>query len=124
MLEETIFCGSRLCVVGNICRDVKVAPLPPSSRLLQDGETPTEPIVETIGGGGANSALFAAGLGADVSFAGKIGADRLGATPQQALIDRGVRPFLRRDAAGRRLRPTVRSMSSGLATTTARRRGR
>ena len=27
MLDETVFRGSRLCVVGNICRDVKTAPL-------------------------------------------------------------------------------------------------
>ena len=97
MLDETIFRGQRLCVVGNICRDVKTAPLQPDKRLFQDGETPTDSIIETIGGGGANSALFAAGLGAEVLFAGKVGADALGARLEQALRDRGVRPFLRHD---------------------------
>ena len=58
MLDETVFRGSKLCVVGNICRDVKTAPLCPDDRLFHDGETPTDSIVETIGGGGANSALF------------------------------------------------------------------
>ncbi len=39
MMDEAIFQGSRLCVVGNICRDVKTAPLDAEERLLRDGET-------------------------------------------------------------------------------------
>jgi sugar/nucleoside kinase (ribokinase family) len=65
--------------------------------LLQDGETPTEQIVETIGGGAANSAVAAAGLGAEVRFAGKVGDDALGRQLEQMLADRGVRSFVRRD---------------------------
>jgi sugar/nucleoside kinase (ribokinase family) len=99
MLDEAIFRGSRLCVVGNICRDVKTSPIDAEVRLLGDGETPAKFIVETIGGGGANSALFAAGLGAEVRFAGKLGADALGAKLEQVMQDHGVVPFIRRDRA-------------------------
>ena len=105
MLDETVFHGSKLCIVGSICRDVKTAPLAPGDHLFRDGETPTDFIVETIGGGGANSALFAAGLGAETRFAGKVGADSVGAQLEQALLRRGVRSFVRRD-------PTVRTGSS------------
>ncbi|MGO9107677.1 MAG: carbohydrate kinase family protein [Thermoguttaceae bacterium] len=99
MIDEAIFQGSRLCVVGNICRDVKTAPIAAEERLLRDGETPTEFIVETIGGGGANSALFAAGLGAKACFAGKVGADALGTKLEQTLLGRGVASFVRHDPA-------------------------
>ena len=85
MVDETVFRDGRLCVVGNICRDVKIAPIRPDDRLFHDGETPTQFIVETIGGGGANSALSAAGLGADVRFAGKLGTDALGTRLETAL---------------------------------------
>ncbi len=105
MLDETVFRGSKLCIVGSICRDVKTAPLAPGDHLFRDGETPTDFIVETIGGGGANSALFAAGLGAETRFAGKVGEDSVGAQLEQALLRRGVRSFVRRD-------PTVRTGSS------------
>src|SRR5271167_2231725 len=97
MIDEAIFHGSRLCVVGNICRDVKTAPLASGDRLLGDGETPTEFIVETLGGGGANSALFAAALGAKVCYAGKVGDDALGARLEQVLLGQGVMPFVRHD---------------------------
>jgi sugar/nucleoside kinase (ribokinase family) len=99
MPDETIFQGARLAVVGNICRDVKTAPLVPDERLFQDGETPTVSIFETIGGGGANSALFAAALGGNVRFAGKIGDDALGERLEDALKERGVNTFIRRDPA-------------------------
>ena len=79
------FEGSRLGVVGNICRDVKRLPLVPDERLFHDGETPSDSIFETIGGGGANSALFAAGLQAATRFAGKVGDDALGTRLEQSL---------------------------------------
>lgn len=97
MLDETIFHGQRLAIVGSICRDVKTGPLRPGQYLQEDGETPTTFIIETIGGGGANSALAAAALGAEVSFAGKIGADTLGLRLEQSLVHRGVKTFLCRD---------------------------
>jgi len=97
MPDETIFQGSRLCVVGNICRDVKTAAIPQDDSLFADGETPTGSIVDTIGGGGANSALAAAALGAEARFAGKVGADALGRQLEAELVRRGVRPYLCRD---------------------------
>jgi sugar/nucleoside kinase (ribokinase family) len=97
MLDETIFRGRRLAIVGSICRDVKMGPLRPGAHLLEDGETPTAFIAETIGGGGANSALAAAALGAEVRFAGKVGADSLGRRLEQSLARRGVATFIRRD---------------------------
>ena len=97
MVDETVFHQRRLCVVGNVCRDVKIAPIAPDERLFHDGETPTQFIVETIGGGGANSALSAAGLGAQVRFAGKLGDDALGARLETALRARGIKSFVCRD---------------------------
>jgi sugar/nucleoside kinase (ribokinase family) len=105
MLNETIFQGTRLAVAGNICRDVKTAPLVAGEHLFHDGETPADFIVETIGGGGANSAMAAASLGADARFAGKVGADALGGQLEAALRRRGVKTFIRHD-------PRVRTGSS------------
>ena len=98
MVDESVFRGRRLAIVGSICRDVKSGVLRPSPQLLEDGETPTAFIRETIGGGGANSALAAAALGADVRFCGKVGADPLGRRLEQSLIHHGVKTFLSRDA--------------------------
>ena len=86
-------------MVGNVCRDVKTAPLCPDDRLFHDGETPTDSIVETIGGGGANSALFCGRTrrrrrGLPARWATTRSARRL----EQALIDRGVASFIRRDS--------------------------
>ncbi len=97
MLDETVFRGRRLAIVGSICRDVKMGAIRPGPHLLEDGETPTAFVTETIGGGGANSALAAAALGADVRFCGKVGADPLGQRLEQALLRRGVTALLRRD---------------------------
>ena len=97
MLDDTLFLGRRLCVVGNINRDVKIAPIRPGTHLLRDGETSTPFVVETIGGGGANSAVIAAHLGAKVVFAGKTGSDALGRRLEEALAGWGVTPRLHRD---------------------------
>jgi sugar/nucleoside kinase (ribokinase family) len=97
VLDETFFRGRRLAIVGGICRDVKTALLRPGQHLLEDGETPTAFITETIGGGGANSALAAAALGADVRLCGKVGADSLGARLEHSLVRCRVTTFLRRD---------------------------
>ena len=75
MNSDPIFAGSSLCVVGNINRDVKTAPMWAGEHLFADGETSVSSIIETIGGGGANSAFAAASLGARVAFLGKVGAD-------------------------------------------------
>ena len=97
MLTEALLKAGRLCVVGNINRDVKTAPLDASQRLLRDGETPVGAIYETIGGGGANSACAAASLGAKVAFLGKIGADALGERLERTLARHGVSTRLARD---------------------------
>ncbi len=97
MLDETVFHGRSLAIVGSICRDVKIGAIPPSTNLLEDGETPTNSIAETLGGGGANSALAAAALGADVRFGGKVGADWLGKRLEESLRQHGVKTFIRHD---------------------------
>jgi sugar/nucleoside kinase (ribokinase family) len=89
-----LFADSEVCVVGAICRDVKTAPLPPGDYLLRDGETPIGGVIETVGGGGANSAAIAAALGAKARFAGVVGNDRTGERLAEALERGGVRPFL------------------------------
>jgi ribokinase len=96
MLDDSHFRGSDLCVIGGICRDVKTAPVTPGEHLFADGETPIGPIIETIGGGGANSAAIAAHLGATARFAGVVGDDDLGRRLDGALQRSGVRCFLHR----------------------------
>jgi sugar/nucleoside kinase (ribokinase family) len=86
-------------VVGNINRDIKTAPLAPGDYLFRDGETSISAIVETIGGGGANSAFAAAALGAKVGFLGKVGVDALGERLAQALERNGIASHLARDEA-------------------------
>jgi sugar/nucleoside kinase (ribokinase family) len=98
MLDESAFSGGSLCVVGNINRDVKTAPLSTGDHLFRDGETPVDSVVETIGGGGANSAFAAASLGAHVTFLGKIGADGLGGRIERTLRCHGIDARLARDA--------------------------
>jgi sugar/nucleoside kinase (ribokinase family) len=98
-MNESILSGGRLCVVGNINRDIKTAPIAPGEHLFRDGETSVSSIAETIGGGGANSAFAAASLGAKVAFIGKVGADALGDRLEQALKRSGIAAHLARDAA-------------------------
>jgi sugar/nucleoside kinase (ribokinase family) len=99
MLDATAFLGSRLCVVGNLNRDLKTAPFPPGPSLFEDGETALGGVSETVGGGGANSAAMAAGLGAQATFIGQIGDDPLGQQLVSALERAGVRCCVHRDAA-------------------------
>ncbi len=94
-MDDAPFHEARLCVVGNINRDVKTAPFPGDARLLADGETTVPAIEETLGGGGANSAAAAAALGATCHFIGQVGADPLGERLEKALIKAGVRCHLR-----------------------------
>jgi len=99
MLDESAFRQGSLCVVGNINRDVKTAPLQPEEGLFRDGETSIANVTETIGGGGANSAFAAAALGARVAFLGKVGADGLGQRLERTLIRHGIAAHLARDMA-------------------------
>src|ERR1019366_5270148 len=80
-----LFSTTPLCVAGNLNRDVQVRQVPGSPGVPRDGETGVSAIVETVGGGGANSACAAAALGARVRFVGKTGADALGERLRQAL---------------------------------------
>jgi len=96
MPDESVFRGAKLCVVGNINRDIKTAPFQPGEHLFADGETSIGGICETIGGGGANCAAIAANLGADSSFVGQIGDDETGWRLEQALSRAGVRCHLHR----------------------------
>jgi sugar/nucleoside kinase (ribokinase family) len=97
MSECVSFAGPPVCVVGNINRDVKLLGVPESPGLFLDGETSVSGVLETIGGGGANSACVAAALGASVRFAGKIGDDALGERLGQAMAKHGVTTHLTRD---------------------------
>lgn len=90
------FPSARVCVVGNINRDLKTAPFRGGEFLLADGETPVGAIQETIGGGGANSAAILARLGGSVIFVGQVGKDALGQTLERALRRCGVRCHLHR----------------------------
>lgn len=85
MLNDSILKSGSLCVVGNINRDIKTAPISPGDHLFQDGETSVASIVETIGGGGANSAFAAAAFGAQVGFMGRVGTDTLGDRLEECL---------------------------------------
>lgn len=97
MLDENAFKQGSLCVVGNINRDIKAAPLRPDASLFRDGETPVSSVTETIGGGGANSAFTAAALGAAVTFVGKTGADNLGRRLERTLTRHGIAAHLALD---------------------------
>ena len=97
MVDRALFSGPPVCIVGNINREVKVLSVPAAPKLFEDGETSVPPIVETIGGGGANSACAAAALGATIRFVGKVGSDALGQRLEHAMQGRGVQPYLARD---------------------------
>jgi sugar/nucleoside kinase (ribokinase family) len=97
MTESGLFADPPICVVGNVNRDVTAQNVPASASLFEDGETSVPAIVETIGGGGANSACAAAALGGSVRFAGKVGTDALGERLQKAMENHGVQTRLARD---------------------------
>src|SRR5262245_26658143 len=97
MPNESWFGRTALCVVGNINRDLKTAPFRPGENLFRDGETSVAAITETVGGGGANSALAAAALGARVTFLGKVGTDALGDRLERTLKQSCVASRLVRD---------------------------
>ena len=97
MIGEAELHTTRLCVVGNINRDIKTAPLQSGEHLFGDGETSVEAVWETIGGGGANSACVAAALGAPVSFLGRAGDDRVGDALVATMTRHGVECHVARD---------------------------
>ena len=97
MIAESAMQTTRLCVVGNINRDIKTAPLASGPHLFQDGETSVDGVSETIGGGGANSACIAAALGAPVAFLGRVGDDPIGDALVATMTRHGVGCDVRRD---------------------------
>jgi sugar/nucleoside kinase (ribokinase family) len=92
-----------IAVVGNINLDVKTGPLPTDPRILCDGETSVSEIYESVGGGGANTAVAAARMGGAVHFCGAIGDDALGERLRTFLARCGVKPHLavKRSPTGR-----------------------
>jgi ribokinase len=83
-----------IAVVGNVNVDVKTGPIPADPRLFRDGETSVCEIYETIGGGGANTAVAAATIGGKVIFCGAVGQDALGTRLNAFLSRCGVTPRL------------------------------
>lgn len=79
-----------ISVVGNINLDIKTSRISGSSRIFDDGESSVEKIYETIGGGGANTALAASIMGAKVHFFGCVGNDTLGQRLVRHMKSRGV----------------------------------
>ncbi len=79
-----------LAVVGNLNLDIRTGPLPPEPRVLADGETSVDEIYETVGGGGANTAVAAARMGGAVALCAAVGADALGERLAAALAHWGV----------------------------------
>jgi sugar/nucleoside kinase (ribokinase family) len=100
MIDRALFAGPPICIVGNINRDVKVQDVPNSTALFEDGETSVPSIIETVGGGGANSACAAAALGGSARFVGKVGTDALGERLKHALESHGVQTHLAHDPQG------------------------
>jgi sugar/nucleoside kinase (ribokinase family) len=96
MLDEGFFGTANISLVGNVNRDIRISPIPPGSHLFADGETSVTSVTETVGGGGANSALAAAALGARVAFLGRVGADWLGHRLEQTLTSHGVSAYLKK----------------------------
>ena len=83
-----------VAIVGNINIDIRTSPLPASPEIFSDGETSVGQIVETAGGGGANTAIAAARLGGRVHFCGRVGRDAGGAALRRHLECVGVTPHL------------------------------
>ncbi len=82
--------GTAIAVVGNLNLDLRTSPIPPSPSILSDGETSAERIVETVGGGGANTAAAISALGGRPHFCCAVGNDELGQRLVRFLEARGV----------------------------------
>jgi ribokinase len=77
----------RIAVVGSLNMDLVVR----APRFASPGETITGDAFLTVAGGkGANQAIAARRLGADVVMIGRVGDDAFGTTLRQGLMDEGV----------------------------------
>ncbi len=103
-----------LAIVGNINLDVKTSLINASEDIRGDGETGVAEIYESLGGGGANTALAAAHLGGHVHFAGCVGSDELGDRLERQLRASGIVAHLTR-------RPVATGRSINLNWTNGRR---
>jgi sugar/nucleoside kinase (ribokinase family) len=81
---------SPIAVVGNLNLDYRTGPIPASPALWSDGETAVGEIYETLGGGGANTAVAAALLSGRVYLCASVGDDALGRRLETQLIAMGV----------------------------------
>src|SRR4051794_41334911 len=84
-----------LVAVGDLVEDVVVRPHGP----VRTGTDNPATVIRTRGGSAANVAVFAAGLGRDARFVGRVGADPAGACLIDELVAAGVQPLVQR--AGR-----------------------
>jgi sugar/nucleoside kinase (ribokinase family) len=106
MNEHIQVCDEPVAIVGNINLDVRTTAIHSGSGVLADGETSIEEIYETLGGGGANTAVAAAALGGRVYLVGCLGNDNLGGRLIAALRQFGVTPMVAQKAV-----PTGRSLA-------------
>src|SRR4051812_17577152 len=81
-----------LVAVGDLVEDVVVRPHGP----VRTGTDNPATVVRTRGGSGANVAVFAAALGRDARFIGRVGADPAGAWLVGELVAAGGRPLVQR----------------------------
>ena len=91
-----------IAVIGNLNLDLRTSPISPSPAILADGETSAERIMETVGGGGANTSAAIAALGGTAHFCCAIGGDELG---------RRLVRFL--EGVGVRMHPAVKPVPTG-----------
>jgi len=87
---------SPIAIVGNLNLDVKTSLIGSGDGILADGETAVEEIYESLGGGGANTAVAAAQLGGRVHFFGCVGDDDLGDRLEAALVECRISAHLAR----------------------------
>jgi sugar/nucleoside kinase (ribokinase family) len=92
-----------IAIVGNLNLDIRTSPIAQSEGIFSDGETGVEAIYESLGGGGANTAIAAALMGGDVHFCCAVGRDELGRRLCEFLERHRVhvRPALKPAATGR-----------------------
>jgi sugar/nucleoside kinase (ribokinase family) len=95
-----------IAIVGNVNLDVRTTAIPATPRVLSDGETSVDEVYETLGGGGANTAVAAAALGGRVYLIGSVGDDDLGTRLTGRLRNFGVVPMICRKKV-----PTGRSIA-------------